>query len=250
MEIQTIEPDVSALFERKSVRAFEDRPISEEFRELISDAALQAPTAGNQTLYTILDIRDQMTKEQLAVLCDNQPFIATAPMVYIFLADCRRWLSIYRAAGIVPRAPGVGDMMIALADGLIAAQNTVTAAWALGVGSCYIGDILERRQDVSKLLNLKQFLVPAAMVVYGFPTEQQMRRPKPVRVSRDHVIQRDRYTDPDPEELKSELTRIREKRSGDFSFADYVRRFHDRKYASEFARELNRSAAEYLSDFL
>lgn len=243
-------PIITSLLERKSVRSFLDRPIPEDLRELIVEAALQAPTAGNQTLYTILDIRDQLIKDRLAVLCDNQPFIAAAPMVHIFLADCRRWLMVFRGADIEPRAPGTGDLLIALADSLIAAQNSVTAAWSAGIGSCYIGDILERREEVTELLNLKQFLVPAGMVVYGYPTEQQMERPKPRRFSRDLIVRTDRYDDPDPGQLNDELMRINKGRNGDFSFTDFVRRFHDRKYASDFALELNRSAEAYIRDFL
>jgi nitroreductase len=243
-------PIITSLLERKSVRSFEDRPVPEDLRDLIVEAALQAPTAGNQTLYTILDIRDQPIKNRLAVLCDNQPFIATAPMVHIFLSDCRRWLSIFRTAGIEPRDPEVGDLMIALADGLIASQNAVTAAWSLGIGSCYIGDVLERREELTELLALKPFLVPAAMVVYGFPTAQQMDRPKPPRFSRDLIVQRDRYADPDPVRLEGEVTRKNGARSPTSSFTAFVRAFHDRKYASDFARELNRSATLYVKDFL
>lgn len=242
-------PIIDSLRQRKSVRSFEERPIPEDLRAVITNAALQAPTAGNQTLYTILDIREQEIKRKLAVLCDNQPFIAMAPMVYIFLADGRRWLSIFKTAEIEPRNPGTGDLMIALADGLIAAQNSVTAAWSLGIGSCYIGDILERREEVSELLNLKQFLVPAAMVVYGYPTEQQKTRTKPRRFSQNLIVQQDRYADPDPVQLKAEITRINGARSAEFPYTDFVRAFHDRKYASDFAHELNRSTRKYLEDF-
>ena len=42
---------------------------------------MQAPTAGNQMLYTILDITDAALKARLADLCDHQPFIADAPVV-------------------------------------------------------------------------------------------------------------------------------------------------------------------------
>lgn len=47
---------------------------------------MQAPTAGNQMLYTILQITDQNLKERLAETCDHQPFIAKAPLVLVFLA--------------------------------------------------------------------------------------------------------------------------------------------------------------------
>ena len=252
-------PTIASLMERKSVRSFEKRPIPEKLRELVVEAALQAPTAGNQTLYTIIDVRNQVIKDQLAVLCDNQPFIASAPMVHVFLADCRRWLAIYRVAEIEPRDPQMGDLMIALADGIIAAQNAVTAAWSLGIGSCYIGDVLERREEMSDLLALKQFLVPAAMVVYGYPTEQQIKRAKPRRVSQQLIVHTDRYTEPASDQLKEELARVNQSpeilgepggRSIEFSFTTFVRAFHDRKYASEFARDLNRSAEGYVREFL
>ena len=61
---------------RKSVRAFEDRPISGEDRLRILNAAAMAPTAGNQQLYTIIEVTDPDLLAQLAVSCDDQPFIA------------------------------------------------------------------------------------------------------------------------------------------------------------------------------
>ena len=82
---------LTALHNRKSVRAYLDQPISDNDKEAILLAACAAPTAGNQQLYTILDITDQSLKDQLAVSCDNQPFIAKVPMVLILCADCRKW---------------------------------------------------------------------------------------------------------------------------------------------------------------
>lgn len=247
---------IGSLFARKSVRSFTGDPVPEVLRNLIIDAAIQAPTAGNQVLYTILDIRDQEIKDRLAVLCDHQPFIAAAPMVLIFLADCRKWLEIYRSAGIDPRDPGVGDMMIALADALIASQNSVTAAWSLGIGSCYIGDVLEQREDLIPLLHLKPFLIPAAMVVFGYPTEQQKDRPKPKRFSRDLVVRRDRYrdlregSDGESGTIRGELARLHRKDGEGFDFSASIQAFHKRKYASDFAREMNRSAEGYVRQFL
>ena len=82
---------VKNLFERKSVRIFEDRPISPEDRLTILQAACQAPTAGNQQLYTILEITEPALKKRLSVTCDNQPFIADVPLVLLFCADCQKW---------------------------------------------------------------------------------------------------------------------------------------------------------------
>lgn len=64
---------IQSLYDRKSVRAFEDRPVPGELKEAILAAAAQAPTAGCQQLYTILDITDQALKEALAETCDHSP---------------------------------------------------------------------------------------------------------------------------------------------------------------------------------
>ena len=48
---------IESLYNRKSVRVFEDKAISNEMKNVILEAAMQAPTAGCQQLYTILDIQ-------------------------------------------------------------------------------------------------------------------------------------------------------------------------------------------------
>ena len=66
------------LNERKSVRVFEDREICDADRDAILRAATMAPSAGNQQLYTILNITDPALRAKLADSCDHQPFIAKA----------------------------------------------------------------------------------------------------------------------------------------------------------------------------
>ena len=80
-------PTLKQLADRKSVRIFTDRPIGAEEKTAILRAASDAPTAGCQQLYTILDITEQELKAQLAESCDHQSFIAKAPLVLIFCAD-------------------------------------------------------------------------------------------------------------------------------------------------------------------
>ena len=125
---------IQSLYARKSVRAYTDRPVPAEVKRTVLAAAVQAPTAGGQQLYTILDITDQRLKDTLAETCDHQPFISTAPVVLIFCADCLRWWDAYAEAGCDPRRPGPGDLMLAVNDAVIAAQN------AVGVSGLYAGD--------------------------------------------------------------------------------------------------------------
>ncbi|HOX49319.1 MAG TPA: nitroreductase family protein [Spirochaetia bacterium] len=236
-----------SLFERKSARSFLDRPIGGAEKDLILDSAIQAPTAGNQALYTILDIEDQALKEALALSCDDQPFIAKAPLVLVFLADCRKWLDFYRYAGVEAREPGPGDLLLACADALVAAQNSVVAAESLGIGSCYIGDILENREKVVELLGLDDYTMPAAMLVYGYPAESALARRKPPRFGRKYLVRKDRYARLSEEEAREMLASTHPEPG--FDFDAYMEAFAKRKYLSAFALELDRSAGEYLRRF-
>ena len=243
---------LSALSARKSVRVFTPDPVTPDERAAILNAAFQAPTAGNQQLYTILDITDPALKATLADLCDHQPFIAGAPLVLVFLADCRRWLNAYHAAGITDaRKPGAGDLMLAVADTCIAAQNAVVAAESLGIGSCYIGDVLENAEAMCDALHLPQYVVPACMLVFGRPTEQQQRRLKPARFAEQAVVCENVYTDRTPDELRADFA-AKAAANGqlDYDFDKAVQAFCKRKYASDFSREMTRSAEIYWKEFL
>ena len=233
------------LLESKSMRGFEDRPITPEEKEAILLAAMAAPTAGNQQLYTILDITDQTIKEKLVDTCDHQPFIAQAKMVLIFCTDVRRWVDTFEEAGAQPRKPGPGDLMLACADACIAAQNAVVAAQSLGIGACYIGDVMENREEQCELLGLPEYVFPVAMVVFGYPTRQQMERPKPQRCKLSEIVMENRYQVRDGQTLRA----MTEKDWKNTSFEDWATRFCKRKYNSDFSREMSRSVAEYWKEY-
>jgi len=237
---------IRQLNERKSVRVFEDREIPAEAKAAILNAACQAPSAGNQQLYTILDITDPAIKETLVDLCDHQSFIAAGKMVLIFCADCRKWYHGFRDAGCNPRKPGVGDLLLAVSDANIAAQNAVTAAESLGIGSCYIGDVSENCERMRSLLNLPKYVFPAAMLVFGDPTEQQKNRTKPARAAMEHIVHENGYRDMDEQELR----RLFETRPRKDSYEDYMDRFCRFKHNSDFSLEMTRSVGVYLEDFL
>ena len=233
---------IRQLHERKSVRVYEDRAIEAEVKTAILEAAIQAPSAGNMALYTILDITDPEMKRKLSVSCDNQPFIATAPMVLIFCADYRRWYDVFCAHVEEVRKPGMGDLFLAQADTLIAAQNAVVAAHSFGLGSCYIGDITENYEYHRELLGLPQYVVPAAMVCFGYPTEQQQNRPKPPRHAVSALVHENGYSMEKAAQMEQMLS-LQQGKEGD-ELADYIRRFCNRKWNSEFSREMSRSCEE------
>ena len=237
---------IQSLFDRKSIRVFTDREITPEEKGLVLRSAVQAPTAGNQQLYTIIDVTDQSIKDALVKTCDNQPFIASAKLVLIFCADCKKWYDAFRFAGCQPRQPRVGDLALAISDATIAAQNAVVAAQSLGIGSCYIGDIMENCEAHRDLLHLPNYVFPCCMLVFGFPTEQQQTRPKPLRSPMTSIVHENHYHDMGAAELEAMLD-IRVAPGN--TYENWITAFCKRKYNSDFSREMSRSVGEYLKDY-
>lgn len=236
---------IKQLHDRKSIRVFEDREISSEDKRRILEAAFQAPTAGNQQLYTVIDITDEALKQRLSETCDDQPFIAKAKTVLIFCADCQKWYDAFLTAGCKPRLPGVGDLMLAVTDASIAAQNAVVAAESLGIGSCYIGDIMENCEILREILHLPEYVFPAAMLVFGYPTKQQTERKKPARAEICHIVHENAYRHMEAKELRQML----EYKAASKSYEEWISAFCDRKYNSDFSVEMSRSVGEYLKNF-
>lgn len=237
---------IQSLYKRKSVRVFTDEPITEEDKKIILTSAIQAPSAGCQLLYTILDITDQDKKDQLAEFCDHQAFIAKGQMVLIFCADCQKWDSFYKEAGLNPRQPGAGDLLLAVEDAMIAAQNAVVAAESLGIGSCYIGDIMENVEAIQALLHLPEYVYPACMLVFGHPTEQQQNRMKPARFDLNDIVCENTYQSKNSTDIRKMFAG----RTGLQGYDAWMQAFCHRKYESAFSREMNRSMEIYLKPFL
>ncbi|MGB7594513.1 MAG: nitroreductase family protein [Erysipelotrichaceae bacterium] len=243
---------MEGLFARKSVRVFTPQLIDQTTKNLILDAAIQAPTAGNLHLYTILDITDPNLKARLAETCDHQPFIATAPMVLIFCADAQRLFDGFsRLKDVEVRRPGPGDLLLALSDALIAAQNAVVAAHSLGIGSCYIGDIIENCEEHRRLLNLPDYVVPIGMLVFGYPVPQQLSRKKPTRYRRENMVRENTYHAYSDEELRSMFkTQTKDAGLPEVDFDTVLKSIYTRKFTSDFALEMDRSASAWISPFL
>ncbi len=203
-------PTLELIHNRSSLRIYADRPLGVEDKDAILQAAFRAPTAGGMMLYSILEIEDQALKERLAITCDNQPFIAKAPYVLVFLADYQRWFDYYlhsqvedrcQELGKTFRTPQEGDLILACCDALIAAQTAVIAAESLGIGSCYIGDILENYEIHQELLGLPQYTLPVTMLCFGYPPENYTPRLRK-RFEPRYIVHQNTYRRFSAEELE------------------------------------------------
>ena len=217
---------LSLIGNRKSLREYSDLPVTEEVRGSVLNAALRAPTAGALMLYSIIEIDSLEIKEALSHTCDEQPFIAKAPWLVLFAADYQRLYDAWITEGSPPRRkPGTGDLYIACCDALIAAQTAVIAAEALGLGSCYIGDVIENVERQREILSLPDYVFPAALLCFGYPREDDGRKLSP-RMPLDAILHKDRYT-------------LKQYPSGDV--AEGIKNRGIKKFDAEFSLEMTRS---------
>lgn len=239
---------------RKSLRRYRDEPVPPEVKQAILEAAFRAPTAGNMMLYSILDITDPAIKETLSETCDHQPFIAQAPLLLLFLADYQRMYDYFTAAGVDAfcaergqkrRKPAEGELFLALSDALIAAQNAVLAAESLGLGSCYIGDIMENYETHRELLGLEDYTFPIALVCFGYPRgDYGARKPAP-RYAPEYILFENRYSRIDPRKLTSMADPVVRRYYKDGGFpgeaGNFGQHLYGKKVDSSFSREMTRS---------
>jgi FMN reductase (NADPH)/FMN reductase [NAD(P)H] len=245
------------IHERRSIRAYQERSVERETANLIIQAAMRAPTAGNMMLYSIVEVAEQGIKDKLAASCDNQPFIATAPLVLLFLADYQRWFDYFIASGVEEfcdkegrtlRYPGEGDLLLACCDALIAAQTAVIAAEALGLGSCYIGDIMEQFEFHQELFDLPQYTFPVALLCIGYPKESQLKRALTPRYPQESVHFVNEYNRLDPATL-DEIIKPRYRSSYPGEAVNYGQAFYARKFAADFSIEMTRSVKKAIESW-
>ena len=244
---------------RTSLRRYKDIPISEEHLDILLHSAMRAPTAGNMMLYSILVIRDQETKDILSKTCDNQPFIARAPVVLVFLADLQRWFDYYRRSkvqefcartGLDFKGPDLGDLFISSSDALIAAQNVVIAAESLGIGSCYIGDIMENYETHRELLQLPEFAFPVAMLCLGYYPDDYEPKVRS-RFDREYIVFKEKYRTLNEEEL-TEMFAEEEAtfpRANKYEAENAAQFMFARKTGAEFSREMHRSIRKAMENW-
>lgn len=189
------------LIDRSSCRSFSDRKIPPDILNLILEAGLHSPTGGNLQPYSIIKVENPKTKARLAALNEDQIFIETAPVDLIFCIDWHRlsrWAEIESAPFTAHQS--FRHFWISFQDTIIAAQNICTAADALGLGSVYVGTIVDNLKEHRELLQLPDKVFPVVLLSLGCPKV----RPSPKkRLGVNAVVHNETYRKPTDSELRT-----------------------------------------------
>jgi nitroreductase len=189
---------IRLLLERASCRNFKDNKIPEDVMALVLDAGVHTPSGGNLQPYSIIKIERSETRKRLAEMC-TQRFIADAPVNLIFCID---WHRLERWAGL-ELAPFTArnsfrHFWISFQDTIISAQNICTAADAMGLGSVYIGTIMDLMPEIRDICHLPNGVLPVVLLCLGYPKSTLMVRRK---LRREVLVHNEQYQEIDDSHL-------------------------------------------------
>ena len=236
---------VRTILDHTSIRKFNNEKITEEQVRIILESAMRGATAGNMMLYSIIEIRSKDTLEKLSKSCDEQRFIGDAEIALLFVVDSYKWYRFFKSRGVLDqytdfKGPQISDFLLGMEDAMIAAQNAVVAAESLGIGACYIGDIMENIEYHKKLFNLPEYTMPASLVVLGNFDHKPELRP---RFAKRHVVFKERYPDIEDEFIDEMFA------SKEINEKDFAMKFYERKMIAPFSKEMIRSIELYMKDW-
>jgi nitroreductase len=161
---------------RKSVRAFQNKPVEEEKVRAVLEAGRLAPSASNRQEWRFVVVRDADTRAKLVPAAKNQEFVGRAPVVVVCCAQTDNHVM----------SCGQACYPIDLA---IAIDHMTLAAVELGLGTCWIGAFFE--PQVKELLDIPEDVRVVELLPLGYPVDASPKNKN--RLSFDEVVHWDAW---------------------------------------------------------
>lgn len=237
---------IETLLNHKSVRKFEERPLTKEQIETIVKSAQAASTSSFIQAYSIIGVKDQQKKEKLAELAGNQEYVAKNGHFFVFCADLHRHELISEMEGkdLSDALESTEKFMVSLIDTALAAQNASIAAESMGLGIVYIGGIRNNLKEVCQLLNVPKKVIPLFGLAVGYPDQSPDVKP---RLPLEHVYHEDSYNE-NNSVLKDQLKDYNELIS-----SYYDQRTNGKRkdtWTEQMAQMLSNPKRQYMKEFI
>jgi len=152
---------IQALKTRRSVRAFTEQAIPREVLEDIVDCGRLAASAINIQPWEFVVVTRRETLREIGMATDHGQFIAVAPACIAVLSRATKYY---------------------LEDGSAATQNMLVAAWAHGVGTCWIaGDKKPYAPQICRILGAPEEFRLVSLIALGYPAETPQKEKRPLQ---------------------------------------------------------------------
>ena len=160
---------------RREIREFRPDPLPEASVRKILEAGRLAPSQRNRQPWHFIVVREPEMLKRIGALASTGPFIAEAPMA----------VAVALSGSKMPQG-----------DASRAVQQMVLAAWAEGIGSCWVGGL--DREAIKQLLGIPTEMELITVLPFGYPKEPRAKGKKD-RKPLSQVAHRERFGTPYPE---------------------------------------------------
>lgn len=151
---------MDAIFKRRSIRKFTNQPIPNEVVKQLLEAAMAAPSAGNEQPWQFVVITEREILDKIPSIHPYSQMIKEAPLAILVCADMT--LNKY-------------DVDYWIQDCSAATQNILLAATDKGLGTVWLGVYprADRVEGLKKLFSLPEHVIPFALIPVGYPAEEK-----------------------------------------------------------------------------
>ena len=165
------------ILERRSHRAYSDKPIPEEVVTNILKAGMFAPSAMNSQPWEFLIMKDDEKRTKVSDLVPYWSMLKKAPLAILVLANTAN----YRAS----------TKEFIVQDCAASTQNILLAAQAQGLGGVWLGlyPKEDRMAKISKIYNIPEHVQPFSITAMGYP----YRELRPHRTFKEEKVHIDEY---------------------------------------------------------
>ncbi|MEH7482447.1 oxygen-insensitive NADPH nitroreductase [Neobacillus drentensis] len=237
---------IKTILNHRSLRHFEDKPLTDEQIKMIVTSAQAAATSSFIQAYSIIGVKDKEKKKKLAEIAGNQEYVEKNGHFFVFCADLYRHNIIgeKEQKDVTPSIESTEKFMVALIDASLAAQNAAIAAESLGLGICYIGGIRNNLEEVKKLLKTPERVIPLFGLAVGVPTKLTDKKP---RLPYEHVYHEDEY------EQNTEVYLTQLQKYDELISSYYEERTEGKRkdrWSEQMAIMLDRKSRMYMKEFV
>ena len=154
---------IDCIKSRRSVRNYKTDVPSQDSISKIIDTALMTPSGKNGQPWRIKLVYDKQLIDSISALSIYESWMKTAPIFMVIYLDKRT------SYNYIKDAQACGAFM----------QTIMLTAHDIGLGSCWIGEIIARGEDVNALLNINSFdfeLMGIITIGYATNSPKEVKR--------------------------------------------------------------------------
>ena len=163
---------IEAIMGRRSIRRYRDREVPQDLLGKVLEAGRWAPSASNFQPWKFLVVKDPKLRDELARTATYGKFLSESPVVIAVVID--PWSSNHPVE-----------------DGAAATMNILLAAYALGLGSCWVGSYNSSYEaKARKILRIPDDRRLLSLIALGYAAEN----PETSRVEMARLVCYDRFS--------------------------------------------------------